>query len=60
MRQASFLLPPDYVGRIHLSAELKMSTRKSVAWACEQPTNSDCSTSIGVKKMDDPGWRKSI
>jgi hypothetical protein len=62
MRQASFLLPPGYVGRIHLSAELEMrpGTRKPVAWACEQPTNSDGSISIEVKKTDDPGWRKSI
>jgi hypothetical protein len=62
LRQASFLLPHGYVGKVHLSAEIEIrpGVLKPVAWACEQPGNADGSISIDVKKMDDPDWRKAI
>ena len=62
LRLCSFLLPAGFTGRVHLSAEIEMrpDVLKPLAWACEQPANSDGSISIELKAMDDPKWRKSI
>jgi hypothetical protein len=61
-RQASFLLPSQYVGQINLSAQLEIrpGILKPVAWACEQPVNPDGSIAIEVKTQDDRGWRKGV
>ncbi|HYA24868.1 MAG TPA: hypothetical protein VEF05_11950, partial [Terriglobales bacterium] len=61
-RLASFLLPAEFTGRIHLSAELEIrpGVVKPVAWACEQPLNPDGSIALEVRKTDDPGWRKGV
>ena len=62
IRLASFFLPPGFAGEVHLSAELETrpGVLKPVAWACEQPLNSDGSIGIEVKKNDDIGWRKGV
>jgi hypothetical protein len=62
LRLGSFLLPKGYVGPVNLSAEIEIrpGVVKPVAWACEQPLNSDGSISIDVKPMNDPNWRKGI
>jgi hypothetical protein len=62
LRLGSFMLPPGYVGKVHLSAEIEMrpGVLKPIAWACEQPVNADGSISIEVKRMDDPKWRKGV
>jgi len=62
LRMASFLLPADYAGSVHLSAQIEMTpgVLKPVIWACEQPANPDGSISINVKTRNDPGWRKAI
>jgi len=62
IRLASFLLPKDFAGTVHLSAELEIrpGVTKPVAWACEQPVAPDGSIAIDVKKNDDPVWRKGV
>jgi hypothetical protein len=62
IRLGSFLLPKDFEGRVHLSAELEIrpGVLKPVAWACEQPLNPDGSIVIETKKKGDPGWRKGV
>ncbi len=62
LRQAAFLLPQEYRGELRLSAELEIrpGVKKPVAWACEQPLNSDGSISIQLKPADDRGWRKGV
>jgi hypothetical protein len=62
LRQASFLLPQGYTGKLHLSAQLEVrpGVKKPVAWACEQPVNEDGSISIELKAADDRGWRKGV
>ncbi len=62
IRLASFFLPVGFAGPINLSAELEIrpGSLRSVAWACEQPLNSDRSISIDVRKNDDPSWRKGV
>ena len=62
LRQAAFLLPKGYVGKINLSAQLEIrpGTMRSVAWACEQPVNSDGSITIELKESNDHGWRKGV
>ena len=61
-RQAAFALPSDYVGKIHLSAQLEIrpGVWKPIAWACEQPVNNDGSISVDVKSSTAPGWRKGV
>src|SRR5246127_250065 len=43
LRQASFLLPKGYNGKLTLSAQLEIRSgvKKPIAWACEQPVNPD-------------------
>ena len=43
LRQASFVIPKGYIGKLNLSAqiELRPGVKKPIAWACEQPVNSD-------------------
>ena len=62
LRQASFLLPQGYGGKVHLSAQLEVrpGVNKPVAWACEQPLNADGSITIDLKAADDRGWRKGV
>ncbi len=62
LRQASFLLPAIYPGKIQLSAQLEIrpGVRKPVAWACEQPVNSDGSITVELKGESDRGWRKGV
>jgi hypothetical protein len=62
LRQASFLLPQGYVGKVQLSAQIEMrpGVLKPVAWACEQPLNPDGSITVEVKPADDRGWRKGV
>jgi hypothetical protein len=62
LRQASFLLPQGYVGKVQLSAQIEMrpGVLKPVAWACEQPLNPDGSITVEVKPQDDRGWRKGV
>ena len=62
LRQASFLLPADYRGKVHLSAllETRPGTHKPVAWACEQPVNADGSITVELKREGDRGWRKGV
>ncbi len=62
IRQASFLLPKGYTGKINLSAQLEIRSdvKRPVAWACEQPLNPDGSISIDVKNDSDSGWRKGV
>jgi hypothetical protein len=62
LRLSSFLLPEGFTGTVRLSAEIEIrpGVLKPLAWACEQPLNSDGSISIEVKRMDDPKWRKAI
>lgn len=62
LRQASFLLPQGYGGKVHLSAQLEVrpGVKKPVAWACEQPLNADGSITIDLKAADDRGWRKGV
>ncbi len=61
-RECSFLLPPGYVGKVNLSAqiELRPGVMKPITWACDQPLNSDGSISVDVKAPNDPNWRKGI
>jgi hypothetical protein len=62
IRAASFFLPPDFAGQVHLAAELELrpGVLKPVAWACEQPLNSDGSISVQLKENEDPNWRKGV
>ena len=62
LRQASFLLPEGYTGKVLLFAELEVrpGLMKRVAWACEQPLNPDGSISVDVKAYNDRGWRKGV
>jgi hypothetical protein len=62
LRQASFLLPRGYSGKVSLSAQLEIrpGMKKAVAWACEQPLNPDGSITIELKGENDPGWRKGV
>lgn len=62
LRQASFLLPQGYAGRVHLSAQLEIrpGVKRPVAWACEQPLNADGSITVELKAADDHGWRKGV
>jgi len=62
IRLASFVLPKEFVGNLHLSAQLELrhDVLKPLAWACEQPLNADGSIAIEVRKTDDPGWRKGV
>ena len=62
LRQASFLLPQGYTGKIQLSAalEIRPGAMKRVAWACEQPLNADGSITVDVKAYNDRGWRKGV
>jgi hypothetical protein len=62
LRQASFLLPKGYTGKLNLSAQLEIrpGRMKPVAWACEQPLNSDGSITIELKDANDRGWRKGV
>jgi hypothetical protein len=62
LRQASFLLPKGYGGKINLSAQLEIRSgvRKPIAWACEQPLNPDGSITVELKGENDRGWRKGV
>ena len=62
LRQASFLLPQGYTGRVHLSAQLETrpGVKRPVAWACEQPLNEDGSLTVELKAAGDRGWRKGV
>jgi hypothetical protein len=61
-RQASFLLPKGYTGKVQLSAQLEVrpGAKRPVAWACEQPVNPDGSITIELKPENDPRWRKGV
>jgi hypothetical protein len=62
LRQASFLLPAGYSGKVHLSAQLEVrpGVKKPITWACEQPLNEDGSITVELKAADDRGWRKGV
>jgi hypothetical protein len=62
LRQASFVIPKGYVGKLNLSAqiELRPGVKKPIAWACEQPVNADESITIEMKDAKDRGWRKGV
>jgi hypothetical protein len=62
LRQASFLLPPDYRGKVELSAQLEIrpGVMKPVTWACEQPLNANGSITVELKTENDRGWRKGV
>jgi hypothetical protein len=56
LRQASFLLPAGYVGKVLVRAELELrpGVRKPIDWCSEQPATFD------VKPWNDRGFRKGI
>lgn len=62
LRQASFLMPKGYAGKVNIRAELEIrpGIMKPVVWACEQPANPDGSISIELKPANDRGWRKGV
>jgi len=62
LREASFLLPQGFSGKVQLSAQLEIrpGVMKPVAWACEQPLNPDGSITVEVKTAEDRGWRKGV
>jgi hypothetical protein len=62
LRQASFLLPSEYRGKVELSAQLDIrpGVIKPVAWACEQPLNANGSITVELKTENDRGWRKGV
>lgn len=62
LRQASFVLPKGYSGKLNLSAQLELrpDMKRAVSWACEQPVNPDGSITIELKDASDPGWRKGV
>jgi hypothetical protein len=61
-RQASIILPKGMDGQqIKLRAELDVKgVKRPVRWACHNPTNSDGSLTIRLKKGSDSGWRKGV
>jgi hypothetical protein len=62
IRQASFLLPKGYGGKVQLSVqiEIRPGVKRPIAWACEQPVNADGSITIDLKSETDRGWRKGV
>jgi hypothetical protein len=62
LRQVSFVIPKGYVGILNLSAhiQLRPGVKKPIAWACEQPLNSDGSITLEMKASNDRGWRKGV
>jgi hypothetical protein len=62
LRQASFIIPKGYVGKLNLSAqiELRPGVKKPIAWACERPVNADGSITLEMKDANDRGWRKGV
>jgi hypothetical protein len=62
LRQASFLMPKGYNGKLNLSVQLEIRSgvKKPVAWACEQPLNPDGSITLELKEANDRGWRKGV
>jgi hypothetical protein len=62
LREASFLLPKGYAGKLNLSASLETrpGVTRLVTWACEQPLNSDGSITLELKDANDRGWRKGV
>jgi hypothetical protein len=62
LRQASFLLPKGYRGKVNLSAQLEIRSgvKKPIAWVCEQPVNPDGSVTVELKGENDRGWRKGV
>jgi hypothetical protein len=62
IREASFIIPREISDRrFKLRAEIEIKgVRRPVAWACEQPLESDGSLSIELKAPDAPGWRKGV
>jgi hypothetical protein len=62
IRQASFLLPTGYGGKVDLSVQLEIrpGVTRPVAWACEQPVNPDGSITVDLKDQNDRGWRKGV
>jgi hypothetical protein len=62
VRMGSFLLPKGFSGKVHLKAQLEVrpGVLRPVAWACEQPLNSDGTITVDVKRQDDPKWRKGV
>lgn len=62
IRQASFLLPKGYGGKVNLSAqiEIRPGIKRPVAWACEQPVNADGSITVELQSDNGPGWRKGV
>ncbi|HEX4488808.1 MAG TPA: hypothetical protein VH088_21205 [Terriglobales bacterium] len=61
-RQASFILPKGYLGKVQISAqiEIRPGVKKPVAWACEQTVNTDGSITFELKGDNDRGWRKGV
>jgi hypothetical protein len=62
IRQASFLLPKGYNGKLQLSLQLEIrpGVKRPVAWACEQPVHANGSLTIDLKDGKDRGWRKGV
>jgi hypothetical protein len=62
VRQASFLLPAGYTGRIDLRAEIEIrpGVMRPAAWSCEQPVNAGGAISFEIKPHTDAGWRKGV
>lgn len=62
IREASFILPRGYAAPVHLWAQLEIrpGVFRPLAWACEQPLESDGSIIVDVKGENDPGWRKGV
>jgi len=62
LREASFILPKGYVGKVNLSAQLEIrpGVKKKIAWACEQPVNEDGAITLELKGDNDRGWRKGV
>jgi hypothetical protein len=62
IRQASFLLPKGYSGKMQLSAqiEIRPGVKKPLSWACGQPLDNDGSIAIDLKSESAPGWRKGV
>jgi len=61
LRLAAFRLP-EYVAEMRLTAQLEVrpGMRRTIAWACEQPLNTDGSITIPLKPADDKHWRKGV
>ena len=62
LRQGSFLIPKGYLGPLNLSARLEVrpGVLRPIAWACEQPVNSDGTITLELKDANDHGWRKGV